>query len=81
MPKELPISLEVLKVSDNKFTGGIPPEWGAFTNLKELKMEYCSLDGKALSTRTERFVFFLRFVWQIVPRAARQAASQKSSRT
>ena len=62
LPKELPVSLEVLNFGDqnnntNKFTGGIPSEWGALTNLKELKMIACGLDGKALSTRAERFVF------------------------
>ena len=62
----LPASLEVLDVSgtyDNphKFNGGIPSEWGALTNLKELKMVYCGLDGKLLSIRTERFAFS-RFV-------------------
>ena len=61
LPKELPISLEVLVVSGNKFTGGIPSEWGAFTNLKELKMVGCGLDGKALSTRAERFILMLTF--------------------
>ena len=30
----------------NKFTGGIPSEWGALTNLKELKMVACGLDGE-----------------------------------
>ena len=59
MPKVLPISLEVFNLGDdwknnNKFTGGIPSEWGALTNLKELNMAYCGLDGKLLSTRTER---------------------------
>ena len=34
----------------HKFSGAIPPEWGALTNLKELNMAYCSLDGKLLST-------------------------------
>ena len=43
--------------SPHKFTGGIPSEWGALTNLKELKMAYCGLDGKPLSTRSERFSF------------------------
>ena len=61
----LPTSLEVLDVSghdDNphKFTGGIPSEWGALTNLKEPKMFYCGLDGKLLSIRSERFFIFLR---------------------
>ena len=51
----LPTSLEVLDVSGveyepHKFTGGIPSEWGALANLKELKMHNCSLDGKSLST-------------------------------
>ena len=56
MPKVLPPSLEVLILSGgydddaHKFTGGIPPEWGALTNLKELKMVACGLDGKPLRT-------------------------------
>ena len=66
LPKELPVSLEVLDVSGtdrnpHKFIGGIPPEWGALTNLKELKMARCSLDGKPLSTRAERFTLMLTF--------------------
>ena len=60
LPKVLPTSLEVLDVSGgvyspHKFTGGIPSEWGTLTNLKELKLAYCGLDGKPLSTRTELF--------------------------
>ena len=57
----LPPSLEVLILSGgygddaHKFTGGIPPEWGALTNLNELSMERCGLDGKPLSTRTELY--------------------------
>ena len=59
LPKVLPTSLEVLDVSGpyddpHKFIGGIPSEWGALTNLKKLTMAYCGLDGKLLSTRTER---------------------------
>ena len=40
------------KVNNNKFTGGIPVEWGSLTNLKELKMVACGLDGasRGLST-------------------------------
>jgi len=50
LPKQLPVSLEVLSLGDsysntNKFTGGIPSDWGALTNLKELKMVACGLDG------------------------------------
>ena len=61
MPKVLPISLEVLDVSGvydrpHKFTGGIPSEWSALTNLKSLKMAFCGLDGKPLSIRSERFI-------------------------
>ena len=46
----MPPSLEILilgKYSNNtnKFTGGIPPEWGSLTNLKELWMVACGLDG------------------------------------
>ena len=64
MPKALPGSLEVLNLGDdpfarsnNKFTGGIPSEWGVLTNLKELKMVNCGLDGKPLSTRAEHVSF------------------------
>ena len=46
----MPPSLEVLNLGDdssntNKFTGGIPTEWGSLTNLKELKMANCGLSG------------------------------------
>ena len=29
----------------NKFTGGIPTEWSSLTNLKELNVADCGLDG------------------------------------
>ena len=66
LPKVLPISLEVFNLGDysnntNKFTGGIPSEWGALTNLKELKMVACGLDGKPLRTRSERLRILLTF--------------------
>ena len=62
LPKVLPNSLEVFNLGDrpgntNKFTGGIPSEWGGLANLKELKMAACGLDGKPLSIRSERFRF------------------------
>ena len=55
----LPTSLEILDISgglrdQHKFTGGIPPEWGALTNLKQLNMARCGLDGAFGSTRSER---------------------------
>ena len=58
----LPTSLEILDISGgardhHKFMGGIPPEWGALMNLKQLKMARCGLDGAFGSTRTERFMF------------------------
>ena len=65
-----PTSLEILDVSGGdgimynlpqNVTGGIPPEWGALTNLKDLKMANCGLDGKPLSIRTERLCFVLFF--------------------
>ena len=64
LPKMLPISLEVFHLGDNfrktnKFTGGIPSEWGALTNLKELKIVACGLDGKPLRTRSERVICVL----------------------
>ena len=64
----LPTSLAILDISGgdrydgsdhHTFTGGIPPEWGALTNLKQLKMARCGLDGAFGSTRTERFNFLL----------------------
>ena len=68
VPKDLPVPLEVLNLGDdpfatssNKFTGGIPSEWGVLTNLKGLKMVNCGLDGKPLSTRTERLMLTLTF--------------------
>ena len=51
LPKQLPVSLKVLHLgrnaaNGNTFTGGIPSEWGLLTNLKELMMVACSLDGE-----------------------------------
>ena len=59
LPKQLPVSLEVLDLSGgpdrtgfggqhgiHKSTGGIPSEWAALTNLKTLKMQDSGLDGK-----------------------------------
>ena len=62
LPKQLPTSLEVLTLGEdtentNEFTGGIPSEWGALTNLKWLKIVNCGLDGKPLGIRSERFQF------------------------
>ena len=47
----MPPSLERLDLSaaddyrPHKFTGGIPMEWRSLTNLKELDMARCGLDG------------------------------------
>ena len=46
----MPPSLETLILGKiignlNRFTGGIPTEWGSLTNLKELKMDRCGLSG------------------------------------
>ena len=46
----MPPSLERLILgsqygNSNKFTGGIPTEWGSLTKLKELIMAGCGLDG------------------------------------
>ena len=50
----MPASLEILDLSGgyysseaHKFTGGIPAEWSSMTNLKELKMAFCGLDGES----------------------------------
>ena len=57
-------SRSVLVGSPQAHPGGIPSEWGALTNLKELKMENCGLGGKPPSTRSERSYFlFLR--WKV----------------
>ena len=50
LPKMMPPLLVVLELSGgmfnpHKFTGGIPAEWGSLTNLKNLNMSYCGLDG------------------------------------
>ena len=45
----MPVSLKVLNLFDaGKFTGGIPAEWSSMTNLKELSMANCGLDGECL---------------------------------
>ena len=53
LPKMMPLSLEVLNLganvyNTNKFTGGIPAEWSSLTNLKQLSMSRCGLDGACL---------------------------------
>ena len=50
----MPPSLEKLILGDifensNRFTGGIPTEWGSLTKLKELNMAKCGLDGTLVS--------------------------------
>ena len=45
----LPPSLEILNASVNMFTGGIPKEWGSLTNMKQLIMSSCGLDGAVCS--------------------------------
>ena len=43
----MPPSLEQLDLSGpfQKFTGGIPTEWGSLTNLKKLRVARCGLTG------------------------------------
>ena len=53
LPRVMPVSLEILNLSGSygdryKFTGGLPPEWSSMTNLKELRMYNCGLDGESL---------------------------------
>ena len=50
LPATMPPSLEMLNLGEdssntNRFTGGVPTEWSSLTNLKELKMVKCALDG------------------------------------
>ena len=52
LPKMWPVSLEILNLSGyydikHNFTGGIPVEWSSMTNLKELNMANCGLDGES----------------------------------
>ena len=67
LPKQLPVSLEVLNLgtsrfgNNNKFTGGIPSEWGALTNLKELKMVARGLDGAICMSHHTCVVCLLTF--------------------
>ena len=51
----MPVSLKILNLSggqynghEHKFTGGIPAEWSSMTNLKQLKIVACGLDGESL---------------------------------
>ena len=55
----MPTSLIELNLGDfdtgtnnNKFTGGIPVEWSSMTNLKELKMVDCGLDGQCFNRKS-----------------------------
>ena len=55
----MPVSLEILNLSGisnqrHKFTGGIPAEWSSMTNLKELNMAKCGLDGGSWSLQVYR---------------------------
>ena len=43
------VSLEILNLSENSFSDGIPAEWSSMTNLKELNMANCGLDGGSWS--------------------------------
>ena len=44
----MPVSLEDLNLSSNKFTGGIPAEWSSMTSLKKLRLAACGLDGESV---------------------------------
>ena len=63
LPTIMPVSLETLDLSGgnpdygqtpHKFTGGIPAEWSSMTNLKELDMANCGLDGGSWSLQIYR---------------------------
>ena len=41
----MPTSIETLNLDNNKFTGGIPSEWGSLMNLKSLQMYKCGIGG------------------------------------
>ena len=76
----MPPSLEILNLGDdsfnhtNKFTGGIPAEWGSLTSLKELKMVACGLHGalcRTSSTQKDAKFVELSFCLGIVPEGER----------
>ena len=55
----MPVALEILDLSGvsinpHNFTGGIPAEWSSMTNLKELYMAYCGLDGESVCSGMPR---------------------------
>ena len=50
----MPPSVEVLDVSYNKFTGGIPSEWGSLLNLKNLQMVKCGIGGACWDVPADR---------------------------
>ena len=77
LPKVMPPSLKTLQLgpdyvyhrNDNKFAGGIPAEWSSLTNLKELNLTKCGLDGASLrmfssTQRSESGNFSRMFHWR-----------------
>eukprot|EP00897_Mesotaenium_endlicherianum_P004160 jgi/Mesen1/3772/ME000205S03033 len=56
-------TLQILKLSNNKFTGGMPPELGGLTSLRQLVLSNCSLAGDVpdLSSLVNLFVLDLSF--------------------
>ena len=80
LPKELPVSLEVLILGEdyknaNKFTGGIPSEWGALTNLKKLMMVSCGLHGEICMSQQTCIVCLLTFTCVLQERCPRSSAT------
>ena len=51
-------SLEVVNLSGNELGGAITADVAVFKKLKKLDLSSTGLDGKLLSTRSERFTFF-----------------------
>jgi len=47
----MPKSLEILNLSGNKFSGIIPEEWSSMTNLKQLRLGRCGMNGTSWSAR------------------------------
>jgi len=56
-------NLEELSLSGNKLRGTITTDVVAFTNLKKLDLSFMGLDGKLLSTRSERLHMLLTFMF------------------
>ena len=85
----MPVSLKQLNLYQaGKFTGGIPAEWSSMTNLAELNMAYCGLDGECLvyvqfNAKTHDLPRRRRtgVYWQLDQFAGARARAQRAARS